>query len=168
MSILSTLFAPPTPQQVGSPESIARQRRVADAMIERGIDFSPIQSPTQGFARVAQALLGSYGDYRADQDEAAGRKAWLDNFNGAFGGGASATTPDTAGSSTPGAPTAPQTPDSGANLGTSTPVAMPHGDLAKQAFDYFTGKGLHARGRRRPRRQLHAGVRVQPGQHLGG
>lgn len=39
-----------------TPEAIAAQRRVAQAMMQQGSDFSPIRSPWQGMARVAQSL----------------------------------------------------------------------------------------------------------------
>lgn len=42
-----------------TPEQIAAQRKVAEAMMERGMDYSPIQSPWQGGARVAQGLFGA-------------------------------------------------------------------------------------------------------------
>ncbi|MGN6768277.1 MAG: glycoside hydrolase family 73 protein [Rhizobiaceae bacterium] len=42
-----------------SPEDIAKQRQVEDALLAKGIDTSPVGHWTQGLARVADALAGS-------------------------------------------------------------------------------------------------------------
>lgn len=54
-----------------TPEQIARDREMAAALMGKGVDFSPIASPWQGLARVANAAVGAYGDYRTNQAEAA-------------------------------------------------------------------------------------------------
>lgn len=41
-----------------TPEEIAQQRKVAESLLASGMDYSPIKSPWQGAARVAQAILG--------------------------------------------------------------------------------------------------------------
>lgn len=57
-----------------TPGQIAAQRKVAEAMKQQGADYSPVRSPWQGAARVAQAMIGGYqagqAD-KADQDNAA-------------------------------------------------------------------------------------------------
>jgi hypothetical protein len=45
------------------------RRKFAYGLVQQGTDTSPIQSPWQGAARLAQALAGSYGIYKADADE---------------------------------------------------------------------------------------------------
>ncbi len=50
-----------------TPEEIALQRKSAQALMASGMDMSPIASPWQGAARVAQALMGGYEGYRADE-----------------------------------------------------------------------------------------------------
>lgn len=45
-----------------------RRRQEAQALMQQGGDASPIRSPWQGAARMAQALLGGYEAGRADQD----------------------------------------------------------------------------------------------------
>lgn len=73
-----------------TPERIAAERKVAQAMMAQGMDYSPIRSPFQGAARVAQALMGAYDDRRAGQAEnanAAADKAMVSSW---FGGGAPA------------------------------------------------------------------------------
>lgn len=52
-----------------TPETIAAQRKVAQAMMARGGDYSPIASPWQGVARVAEGLLGGYEAGQADAAE---------------------------------------------------------------------------------------------------
>lgn len=97
----------PEQQQVGSPDSIARKRRVAEALLKQGLDYSPIQSWTQGAARVAQALLGAYDEKQLDSQEEAGRKfgnATMEGLYKAFGGNSTGTGASTA-SSTTSAPT---------------------------------------------------------------
>jgi hypothetical protein len=52
-----------------TPEEIAAQRKVAQAMMAQGTDASPVQSWSQGAARVAQAIFG--GMQAHDANEAA-------------------------------------------------------------------------------------------------
>jgi hypothetical protein len=49
----------------------AGQRSFAQKLLAQGTDTSPIQSPWQGVGRLAQALVGGYGLYKADSDEKA-------------------------------------------------------------------------------------------------
>lgn len=52
-----------------TPDQIAREREIANAML--GVDYSPIQSPWQGLARVSENLLGVLGKRKADKAEQA-------------------------------------------------------------------------------------------------
>jgi len=70
-----------------TPESIARRRAMAQAMMGMGMDASPISSPWQGAARMAQALVGGLQMRRADQQEAEGRKAASEALIRALSGG---------------------------------------------------------------------------------
>lgn len=58
-----------------SADEIARQRRVEDALLARGVDTSPVGHWTQGLARVADALAGSIRRGRLDDAAAANAKA---------------------------------------------------------------------------------------------
>ncbi len=49
-----------------TPEQIAAQRKIADAMMMRAGDYSPVQSWTQGAARVAEGLVGGLRARSAD------------------------------------------------------------------------------------------------------
>lgn len=49
-----------------TPEQIAAQRKVAQALLEKGMDYSPVQSGWQGAARVSQALMGGLEGAQAD------------------------------------------------------------------------------------------------------
>lgn len=75
--LLPTPDQPPAPFVWGAggaqmtPERIAAERKVAQAMMAQGMDYSPIRSPFQGAARVAQALMGAYDDRRLNQSEGA-------------------------------------------------------------------------------------------------
>jgi len=64
-----------------TPEAIAGRRKIAEAMIAKGMDTSPIKSWTQGAARVAQAMIGAYDDKQLGQQDAASTKAALGDLN---------------------------------------------------------------------------------------
>lgn len=91
--MLEILRDAPTPQQTGAPASpatIARRLKVAQAMQAAGMDYSPVQSWTQGAARVAQALVGAWKERQADTEEKAGQKSAADAFATLFGGAGAA------------------------------------------------------------------------------
>ncbi|MBX4899165.1 hypothetical protein HJA83_14285 [Rhizobium bangladeshense] len=48
-----------------------QRRRLAYAMLQQGMDASPVQSPWQGAARLAQALMGGLAIRQADQERRA-------------------------------------------------------------------------------------------------
>jgi hypothetical protein len=58
-----------------TPASIASRRRLAEAMMQQGLESGPIRHWAQGAGRLAQAMVGGYGAYRADEDE---RKGLID------------------------------------------------------------------------------------------
>ena len=76
-----------------TPEQIAKQREIAEAMIARGVDTSPVGHWTQGAARVAQALFGSIGASRADAAEKESMERSRAMLMGAIGGDSAADTP---------------------------------------------------------------------------
>ena len=53
----------------GKRDPFATRRAFAQKLAMQGTDTSPVQSPWQGVGRLAQALAGAYGTYRADADE---------------------------------------------------------------------------------------------------
>lgn len=75
-----------------TPDRIAAERKVAQAMMAQGMDFSPVQSPWQGAARVAQAMMGGYDSYRADQAEKANLTANQEMITKLLNGGGDTTT----------------------------------------------------------------------------
>lgn len=70
-----------------SPESVKRRRRMAEEMLATGMDTSPIASPWQGAARIANALVGGLSARRADAQEAEGTKSARDAMAKALMGG---------------------------------------------------------------------------------
>ncbi|WP_170961453.1 hypothetical protein [Rhizobium sophoriradicis] len=46
-----------------------QRKRLAYAMLQQGMDASPVQSPWQGAARLAQALMGGLAIRQADQEQ---------------------------------------------------------------------------------------------------
>ncbi|MBX4976105.1 hypothetical protein HJB73_22100 [Rhizobium lentis] len=49
-----------------------QRKRLAYAMLQQGMDASPVQSPWQGAARLAQALMGGLEIRQVDQEQKAG------------------------------------------------------------------------------------------------
>ncbi|MGO8243366.1 hypothetical protein [Rhizobium johnstonii] len=49
-----------------------QRKRLADAMLQQGMDASPVQSPWQGAARLAQALMGGLEIRQQDEEQRAG------------------------------------------------------------------------------------------------
>lgn len=56
-----------------TPEQVAREREIAQALMRGAADTSPVGHWTQGAARMAQALVGNLRDSRAASAEAAGQ-----------------------------------------------------------------------------------------------
>ena len=71
MAVDSSYVLPPG----ATPESLKRRRAVAAALMKQGMDASPIASPWQGVARVAQAGIGGLLDGMADREERDARAA---------------------------------------------------------------------------------------------
>lgn len=69
-----------------TPGQLASRRRLAEAMLAQGTDYSPIKSPWQGVARVAQAMLGGYETGVADREEERARKDAIDQAVGLLRG----------------------------------------------------------------------------------
>lgn len=69
-----------------TPGSIKRRRLLAELMMKQGMDYSPVQSPWQGAARMANALMGGLVEGQTDQMEAAGIKGANEQFMKAVGG----------------------------------------------------------------------------------
>lgn len=63
-----------------TPESVARKRRLADALMSQGIDTSPVEHPFQALGRIGQAGIGGYTDYQAGQQEAEGQQSARDEM----------------------------------------------------------------------------------------
>lgn len=59
-----------------TPEQIARERAIADALVAQGINTSPVGHWTQGLARVANAAAGAFRGGAADEAERTGRSDW--------------------------------------------------------------------------------------------
>jgi transglycosylase-like protein with SLT domain len=106
-----------------TPESLKLRRELAKSMLAQGLDISPIRSPWQGLARMANAALGGYDVYSTEQKEkesaAKAGQSYIDILSGKSG------QPDQPSLSTqPGAPQAPA-PD----LGTGPKPPVPTGSI---------------------------------------
>lgn len=83
-----------------SPEEIAKQREIADALMRTGQDYSPVGHWAQGAARVAQGIMGAL-DARDLDKTAKDNEAWdSGNLAKLLAGGGAGPTP-AASSSTP-------------------------------------------------------------------
>jgi hypothetical protein len=67
------MVAPITPQNVQSPQSVTRKRRLADAMMQQGTDTSPVGHPLGALARAMQGGMAGYMSHKADTAESEGR-----------------------------------------------------------------------------------------------
>lgn len=74
-----------------TPDQVARDRQLAAALLGGSIDTSPVESWTQGLARVADAAVGAYGNWRANEAETAGRQGFQQRWDDVFGGGQTAS-----------------------------------------------------------------------------
>lgn len=75
-----------------TPEQVAREREVAEALMAQGIDTSPVGHWTQGAARMANVLAGKLKEGRASSAESAGRTAFSDRLSSILGGSPATST----------------------------------------------------------------------------
>jgi len=72
--MIPTIFGGNTGKTQGDIDD--KRKQLAYAMLEQGMDASPVQSPWQGAARLAQALMGGLAIRQQDQErQAAAAKA---------------------------------------------------------------------------------------------
>jgi hypothetical protein len=70
-----------------SAEDLSLRRRLAASMLQQGTDTSPIQSPWQGAARMAQALIGGGQIGQMREEESLEKAAYQQQLAGILGGG---------------------------------------------------------------------------------
>ena len=63
-----------------TPEQVAQQRAIAEALMKEGSNYAPVGSWLEGLGRVANAAAGAFKEYRANQAEKAGQEAWQQKF----------------------------------------------------------------------------------------
>ncbi|MBB2754717.1 UNVERIFIED_ORG: hypothetical protein GGI57_005453 [Rhizobium aethiopicum] len=68
--MIPTIFAGNTGRTQGDIDD--KRKQLAYAMLEQGMDASPVQSPWQGAARLAQALMGGLAIRQQDQERQVG------------------------------------------------------------------------------------------------
>lgn len=79
---------PTTPLPTLTPDSVKQRRLLAALQQRQGMDYSPVQSPWQGAARVANALVGTYEGFDADKQEALAKQAAQSRVGALLSGGA--------------------------------------------------------------------------------
>lgn len=86
-----------------TPEQIAKQREIEDALLQKGVDVSPVADWTQGLARVANAAAGSFRRGRLAKAEKE-NKDWntgkLGEIAGLLSGSGAVTTAPSSGAAT--------------------------------------------------------------------
>ncbi|CDZ50420.1 phage tail tip lysozyme [Neorhizobium galegae] len=83
-----------------TPEQIAKQREIEDALLQRGVDTSPVGSAYEGLARVANAAAGSFRRGRlgrAENENKAYDAAAFNNIVGLMNGGGAGASPSASG-----------------------------------------------------------------------
>ncbi len=79
---------------VKTPDQVAREREIAAALLQGGVDYSPVDHWLQGAARAAQAGVGALKGRWADEAENAGREGFQSRWDSVFGGGAAPVAAD--------------------------------------------------------------------------
>ncbi|MGR9224162.1 hypothetical protein [Rhizobium leguminosarum] len=69
--MIPTIFGANTGKTQGDIDD--QRKRLAYAMLQQGMDTSPVQSPWQGAARLAQALMGGLEIRQQNEEQQAGR-----------------------------------------------------------------------------------------------
>lgn len=70
---------------IQNPAQVTRQQQLADALMQQGDSYAPVQSPWQGAARLGQALAGAIGNYRSMQSQRLGQANAAADFGNAIG-----------------------------------------------------------------------------------
>ena len=78
---------------VYTPQTQQMRTRMAQALLQSGMDSSPIQSPWQGLARVAQALIGGYQFGKIEREEKSRNAAMSGMVQNLLSGSTAAATP---------------------------------------------------------------------------
>ena len=88
-NLIQTLAADPMSGEtdLSTPQAVDRRRMLAAMLMREGTNSSPIRSPWQGAARLANALLGTYENVQADRAERAGKEAFSKEFGSLLSGG---------------------------------------------------------------------------------
>jgi hypothetical protein len=87
------MVAPITPQNVQSPQSVTRKRRLAEALMQQGTDTSPVGHPLGALARALQGGMAGYMSHKADTAEREGMEGYKSRLAGVLAGN---KTPDIA------------------------------------------------------------------------
>lgn len=64
-----------------TPQDIEKRRTLADALVKSSMDYSPVASPWQGLARVAQGVVGALQERDLNNQLAAGQKSSDADYN---------------------------------------------------------------------------------------
>lgn len=115
-----------------TPEQVAREREIAAALMQGGMDYSPVDHWLQGAARASQGLVGGLKDTWANEAETAGREGFQSQWDSVFGGGQTASIDPVA------AALMPQT----ASDATAALAAVPSGDNAGYIRAGLVQRGL--------------------------
>jgi len=101
--LIQSLSADPAQAQANilTPDQIKRRQAMADALTKEGTSYAPVQSWTQGAARLAAALNGRMQESRADNAAKANASWFQSQLPGLLGSDASAAATPSASPATP-------------------------------------------------------------------
>lgn len=122
-----------------TPEQVAREREIAAALMQGGMDYSPVDHWLQGAARAAQGGVGALKDRWANEAEATGRSGFQSQWDSVFGGGQGA--PAQTASIDPVAAALVGTPQTASDA-TAAMASIPSGDQAGYIRQGLISRGL--------------------------
>lgn len=121
-----------------TPEQIAREREIAAALMQGGVDYSPVDHWMQGVARAAQAGVGALKGRWADEAETSGREGFQSRWDSVFGGGSAPVQTAALDPVAAALVGAPQT----ASDATAALAAVPSGDMQGYVRQGLISRGL--------------------------
>lgn len=123
-----------------APEQVTAQQKIAQLMMQQGLDYSPVRSWSQGASRVAQAMLGGYMSKEADDEAKAIRTRDRDALLSVLGGGSPSAAPAVAAPAAP-SPVAASAP-AGPAVGDPSGPAVANADGSYERDATMLGAGV--------------------------
>lgn len=118
-----------------TPDQVARRQQMAAELMKQGADYSPVRSPWQGAARMANAMLGAYMNYKEGQNAQDANKANSDALTAAMLGLKGGSSPAMAPATPPAPASASMPTQMGAALASDgKPAPVPPANIPMQPY----------------------------------